>query len=137
MHTLTRILTLTGATAAALAGFTAASSAAEPTICRLDVTSLKANDLQEPPRDEITLRLGRDNFNVGNFIDDQTKTGIDMGDPDVDFIDSVNVRVIERDFPSADDLIGSVNQSCTPGSYTKVLTGSLAIYSLKYTVSVA
>jgi hypothetical protein len=137
MSTVINILTITGAAAAALAGFTAPTSAVEPTICRLDVQSLKANDLQEPPRDEITLRLGRDNFDAGNFIDDQTKTGVQMGDPDVDFIDTVNVRVIDRDFPSADDLIGSVNQSCSPGSYTKVMSGSLAIYTLKYTVSVS
>src|SRR5262245_13330903 len=130
-------LALAGAAAATAAPAQAApAAAAQPQVCNLRVTSLEAKDLQEPPRDEISLKLGSDVTNVGTFVDDQTKSGSEMGNPNIDFVGSVNVKLIERDFPSADDVLGSFSQSCNAGNHTKVLTGAGSIYELKYTVSI-
>lgn len=56
--------------------------------------------------------------------------------PSVDFINPVNIQVIERDFPSADDILGSFNQSCVAGNYTQQATNFGALYELDYTVTV-
>jgi hypothetical protein len=125
-----------GVLVAGLSGPALAAPAAAAGVCNLKVLSLQANDLNEETRDgdETRIELGDSRFGPYDFLDDQKRTA-SLGDVNEDFVGSIQVALVEDDLIGDDPIGAAFTQSCTPGTFTKVRSGSGAIYTLVYTVT--
>ncbi|HEU4422740.1 MAG TPA: hypothetical protein VFR67_09405 [Pilimelia sp.] len=136
---------LAAGAAAGVAGVAAAPASAAPieaaaSGCIVQVTLVKAWNLQEPPQDEIYLRVGSSYTSTRSFVEFQERPGADFGDV-TEFVAlgaSLPIAVWEADWPSADEHLGTIYVPCTgvAGSDSKHVTGFSSNYEVWYRVSV-
>jgi hypothetical protein len=110
------LATLLAAGAAMLATASPAN-ASTGSDCRFELVSVKANELQEANQDEIFLWIGDDRTDRVTFIEKEVHFAPDFGTSAQtgEFIaagDTILIRVIEADFPSGDETLGSFHVSC-------------------------
>ena len=142
---LTRVGITTALAALAFAGAAAAPASAAPVKaaasgCIVEVTLVKAWNLQEPPQDEIYLRVGSPYTSTRTFAEFQQRLGSEFGDV-TEFVAlgaSLRVSVGEADFPSSDEHLGTISIPCTGIAYSDSdhVTGFSSDYEVSYRVSV-
>jgi len=142
---LTRAVFTTALAAAAFAGAVAAPASAAPvkaatTGCIAEITLVKAWNLQEPPKDEIYLRVGSSYTSTETFVEFQQRLGSEFGDV-TEFValgGSLRISVFEADWPSSDEHLGTFYIPCTgvAGSDSEHVTGFSSDYEVSYRVSV-
>jgi hypothetical protein len=147
---LTRVV-LTGMLAAGgMAGMAAAPASAAPVTaapvtaaasgCVVDVTLVKAWNLQEPPQDEIYLRLASQYTSTRPFAEFQQRLGGEFGDV-TEFValgSSLRIAVGEADWPSSDESLGAFYVPCTgvADADSRHVTGFSSDYEVSYRVTV-
>jgi hypothetical protein len=140
-------LALAGLLAAGtITGVMATSAAAGPIGvqdgCKFVLSKVTGNRLQEPPVDEIYLRIGAEYTKTVKFREGETHLASEFGNAaqTTEFIaagGSIAVSVFEADFPSADDHLGSFPVFCNPNHYTQTVTGFGSNYDVVFDVVVA
>ena len=132
--------------AGSAAGLMATPAAAGPigvqAGCRFVLAEVKGNRLQEPPADEIYLRIGAEYTKTVKFRESETHLASEFGSTaqTTEFIpdgDRIAVSVFEADFPSADDHLGSFAVFCSPGHYSVPVTGFGSNYLVVFDVVLA
>jgi hypothetical protein len=136
-------------TAAAFLAAIAAGAAATPasagtvgpaaTGCIIEVTLVKAWNLQEPPQDEIYLRLGTQYTDTRNFAEFQERQGAEFGDV-TEFValnNRLRIAVGESDL-GQDESLGAFYVTCTDeaGTGSDHVTEHASDYEVSYRVSV-
>lgn len=110
--------------------------------CRLVLAEVQGNRLQEPPADEIYLRIGTEYTKNVKFREGETHLASEFGNANLttEFIPTggfTAISVFEDDWPSADENLGSFAVFCNPGHYTVTVTGFGSNYEVVFDVVVA
>jgi hypothetical protein len=146
---LTRVVLAGMLAAGGMAGLAAApaSAAAAPVTatatasgCVVEVTLVKAWNLQEPPQDEIYLRLASQYTSTRTFAEFQQRLGGEFGDV-TEFValgSSLRIAVGEADWPSSDESLGAFYVPCTgeADADSRHVTGFSSDYEVSYRVTV-
>lgn len=112
-----------------------ASASATSSHCKVEVTKLKAWELQDGDgQDEIRFELGDNTYGTFTFTQGQVRTET-LGYPfEVTTGSSVHFDIWERDYPLTKD-IGTTSLSCVDGKHHVDLVGAGADYELWYKTS--
>jgi hypothetical protein len=134
-HRMIALVASVGLASGLMSTVAAASASATSSHCKVEITKVKAWELQDGDgKDEIRFELGDDTYGTFNFTQGQVRTET-LGHPhEVTTSSSVPFDIWERDYPFTKD-IDTASLSCVDGGHNAELVGAGADYEVWYTTS--